>query len=377
MRVNPFSSSRLYRTLLTLMVGCSLMFAVAVSAQVPSYLRTEVPVKDQSQKERNAAAELGLLDVLVRMSGTENVRFDDAILQASSQAINFVEQFQYAELTDQALQAEGYVNIMQMTFSQRILKSLLRDAEHKFWSTNRPTTLVWLVEDHLDYGKQFVQAVNLDAPVVEGLTSAAKYRGLPLSFPLLDFQDQIALSAERVWELDEGAILAASERYSPDVILVGKYTVTSSGQFLSNWQFFHAGENRVYDRRAQEAQSIGEAAISPLANYLAEKYAINLSVGDRRYFALQIKNIQRFSDYKGLLGLLKRQDSVVDVHLDEVSHDELNLRVRSEATVEQFISMLKLDDSLVLEPARDSTLPTWQRLERGSDINPLVYRWAP
>ncbi len=356
---------------------CGLLLATSVLAESERYFKADVPVKSQNRQERVSAAELGILDVLVRLSGSENVRFDDALLGATSQAINFVEQFQYAEVEDAELIAQGYKNILQLSFSPRVLRSMLRDSDHKFWPINRPATLVWLVEDHAEFGKQFVQGGADEAAIVSGLQMSAAYRGLPLSFPLLDFQDQTVLSAEQLWALDEEVILQASQRYSADVILVGKYTSTSSGQTWSNWQFFHAGQNRLYDRRGPDARRVGEAAIHPLANFLANMYAIELTNEDKNLIAMQVKNVRSFADYKNLMTLLDAEDSIVEIKLDEVTRDVLSLRLRSEANIEQLISMLALRDSLSAVVEVDQSIPAWQRAAPGSHANPLIYLWRP
>ncbi len=343
-------------------------------AQSERYFSAEVPVKGQSRQEREQAAELGLLDVLVRMSGDENVRLDDNVLSDSRQAIRYVQQFQYDELTDEAALSEDYSALLRFKYSDNAVREFLTRHGYPFWSVKRPVTLVWLVEDSVEYGKQFVPH-DPAHPLIQGVEKQASYRGVPLSFPLQDFQDQMALGAERLWALDEQAILDASARYDADVVLVGKFTETSSGQIWSNWQFFHLDQSRVYDVRAEEALQLGASAIDPLADFLAARYAVDTGANQDSAYIVHVRNIHGFADYRGLFDLLSRLDAIESVQVDLAHQDRLQLRVSSDATVEQLVSLLRLGNHLFAEAAGGGEVPGWQQAPLGSLANPLRYRW--
>lgn len=359
-----------------------LVFAVSIySAQVYAisegqYFNADVPVRSQSELERKSAAELGLLDVLVRMSGSEAVRVNDEVLSRSTKAIRFVEQFQYAELSDENLLAQGYQFILQFTFSERFVKQTLSHSGQKFWSVNRPSVLVWLVEDSAEFGKQFLSEES-SPELFRGLYEGANYRGLNLSFPLLDFQDQTALNPRQVWDLDEVAIAEASLRYSADAVLVGNVTLTSSGLRLSNWQYFHAQRSRVLDLRAESERNLGYQAVGQLADALAAKYALLPGEQDSGYYSLFIENVRSFADYRGLVKVFEQLDNVTEVRMDEVQYERIRLRLQSDGTLDQLLDILALNTSLnLVDDISSNTLPAWQRRPLGSMANPLRYRWS-
>ena len=365
----------------TLLIGAAsllLLSATATFAQVRSVLTpfvADVPVSSQALGKRGAAAELGLLDVLVRVSGSEDIRYNDDILTKTSDAIRYVEQFEYLEL-DEKLDDPRYTSILRMHFSERLVKRLLSETGQKFWSLNRPPVLVWLVEDSLSHGKQMLNDTH-ESALVEGLLEGARYRGIQLAFPLLDFQDQVALGAQKLWALDDNAILDASERYQPEVILVGKFTTISSGQLWSNWEFFYKGDSRVYDLKGEDQFQAGKDAVNPVADYLAKTFAVKLSAGDTDYYYARISNIQSFGDYKNLMQALTSIDAIGNIVLDSISGDVLNLRFKSEASANQLRDLIGLNKGLSARAlGEQSHLPAWQRSQPGSREYPLNYYWG-
>jgi hypothetical protein len=350
-----------------------------VQADAPSHLSpfiADVPVASQSVTARSSAAELGLLDVLVRVSGSENVRYDDEVLAKTSSALRYVEQFEYMSIEQDELLDEGYRHLLRLQFSERLVKRLLSETDHKFWSISRPKVLVWLVEDSVEHGKQMMGSAS-ESDVVKGLLKGARYRGIPIEFPLMDFQDQVALGVQALWDLDEQAIMDGSERYRPEVILVGKYTTTSSGATWSNWQFFYNNDSRVYDLRGDDQSLVGSDAITPLADFLAQTFAVKLSASDTEYYFAKVTNIRSYGDYRGLLNAVSGLDAIGDVQLDRVHDHTVEIRFKSEANVDQLTGLLALSNKLVLSnDLSQGALPAWQRSELGSSDNPLLYQWA-
>jgi len=336
----------------------------------------EVAVESQDPRARRKAAEQGLLDVLVRVSGSENVRANGTILAQAPNAIRYVEQFEYTELLDQEALDAGNEFALRLRFSERIVKRLLRDGGENFWSLNRPSVLVWLVEDSAENGKNLV-GFDTDSEIVQGLLKGARYRGVKLQFPLLDFEDQVAMGVQNLWDFDESAIREASERYQAELILVGTYTTTSSGQIWSNWQYFFEENSRLYDFRGEQALGIGVDAIAVLADFLASKFAVPLSEQDSGFYYAEVSNIRNYRDYRALMDALEGLDAIGAVMLDATSADVVSLRLKSEGSVEQLTGLLALNRRLKTHSDADGNVPAWQQARLGSLENPLRYFWQP
>ncbi len=372
-----------YPSVFTRIVSLSLLISLShmsFGQGQADYYQGTVPVKSQQSKERRLATEDALLQVLVRMSGSLDPQYDDRILQRLSRASNYVEQFQYQALKSKPLKEEGYRELLTLSFSAGAVRKILGDANMPFWSENRPNTLIWLAEDNVDVGKQLLNQGS-EAPIVESLIDAGLKRGLPIIFPVLDLEDRIALSAEDVWSVDEAKIVEASARYGADVILVGRYSQTSRGEVWSIWQFFHAGASQSYDSRVtlddqKNNTVIGEDALFPLADFLAERYAILSEGEDSGRLVVDVSGVSDFRAFRKSLDYLEGLAGVSALQVAEVKDGGLRLYLESEASIDKLMSTINLDSKLVAVADVENSLPEWQRGPKGSAENPLRFRWV-
>lgn len=393
-RRERYSAASKFRRVASLFVLCVLTFVLPINAGAEGdyeYFRADVKVKNQDLGERRRAAEEGLREVLLRVSGAEDVLENLTVQAQLKRASQLVEQFQYVALSEdetnnRAGDSSGassdsgeYSEIVSFKFSSFLIEKLLMDAGQMFWPVNRPSTLLWLVEDNVDLGKQLVNGQS-GGELIQAIEASARRRGLPINYPLLDLEDQLSLSAEQVWGLDEQAVLQASARYRADVILVGRYTVTSAGELWTTWQFFHAGEARLYDSRSSAIEDrfiedVAQDAISPLANFLANRYSIIPQAESEPRLLVQIAGIQNFDDYRGALNYLEGLAAISDVGLLAVKQDTLLLDVKSESSLDRLLGTFELEKRLVPHGA-NSQLPIWQQARRGSEENPLKFHWT-
>jgi len=363
--------------------GVLFAFFIAFSGVAQSaddYFQATVPVKNQSSSTRQSAAKLALQQVLFRISGTSAVKDAAGLRGNLAKAISYVDQFQYAPTTDAQLNEQGYTQLVSMRFSPSAVRKMLVDAELPFWSVNRPSTLVWIVEDSAEFGRQLVNEQS-ESPVLAGIKSAAAERGLPLRYPILDLDDQLSMSVDDVWELNEAAITKASARYRADVIMVGRYSTTSRGEVWATWQFFHAGATRSHDSRVNlendtAITELGVDALYPLADFLAERYAIvpKLEIGGS--LVVQIEGVRDFGDYRRSMNYLEGLAAISSVTLASVNRGEMMLYLDSKSSVERLIGALALDNKLVPLNDTQTDVPVWQQAPPGTLENPLKFSWS-
>ncbi|WP_158224603.1 DUF2066 domain-containing protein [Agaribacterium haliotis] len=328
-------------TVISVFILLAFSFSSARAANSADLFKAEVAVDDQSTKQRQLAAASGLMDVLLRLSGSEEVRSNELLQKKSRSALNYVEQFRYENSVD----TDGNKQLqLALDFSPSSLKSLLAEAQFSFWPVKRPAVLVWLVEDSAEHGRQIVPADDLELELAQALQAAASYRGLPLAFPLLDFQDQTALNAEQLWRLDEQAVLDASARYGNQLILVGKLSLTSDAQVLSSWQFYSPENIDSYDFRNASLRQTMDKAIAPAVQYQLNHYA--LSLDSESSLRMQVSAVNTYSDYRALLSLLNKLDAVTSVQVVTLQADTLQLSLQSEADKQQLAALLALEPSL-------------------------------
>ena len=374
--VRPYCLALASRRVLSTVAALLIVLVAPLSFGGNSFYEAEVPVPSQSATDREQAARVGMAEVLVRLSGNEFAIENEEVTHALRKGIGYVEQFTYTRNTVETEIADGMLERLHLSYSKNALERLLRQANLPIWPTARPSTLIWLVVDDPDLGKQFI-ANATDIGVTDSLISAATQRGLPLRFPLVDLEDQSTLMPEDVWNLDESAILNASERYSADVILVGRVSQTSRGDFWATWQYFHRGETRVYDSRSATVTELGVAALGPLADYLANKYAIQTGEAEAPLVVLQVEGIGSFGQYRQTLNYLESLALTNSVMLAAVRGDTLLLFVESETGIDKFVSTLALEGRLKPQKAISSSdVPVWNQAARGTLESPLLYRYS-
>lgn len=356
------------------------------------YYRAAVAVQSQSTTERSRAAKEGFMEVMLRISGSEAALINELVMSHATRALQYVEQYRYQPITDEALKEQGFALNAVMKFSPAIIEKVLTEAQLPFWS-NRPTTLVWLAVDDPVEGRILVNKQNASG-VVASLEHAAYLRGLPLTYPLLDLDDRLAMPVDNIWEINEEAILAASERYNADVILVGRYSPTSKGEIWSIWHYFHDGASRSYDSRVSaldaedenaEQTPIDEVALFdqlavdalyPLADFLADRYAIQSHTEAGGRLVVQVGGIGDFSRYRQSLSYFEGLAAVSNVLIAGVRQDTLLLFLESEADIDKFLKMVALDGKLKNNDESVDLSPAWQQVQRGTLENPLRFTWS-
>lgn len=356
--VVPFKPLRLY----LLLVWVSLFVSVSVQANTSlTYYDASVPVRSQEIKERQYAAQKGLQEVLVRMSGSEQTLDNASVQQAVGQALRYVEAFEYRIMQDEVWLERGYGEQVLLSFSPTVVKRILRDASQAFWPENRPKVLLWLVED-TEEGKRMV-GDNPEHPLVGAIEDVAVTVGLPLAVPLLDLRDQQALSAKEAWRLDENALTRAAERYRAEVVLAGRLFVNGRGEQIATWQFWHRDDTQTYDSRAQDLTRAGYDALDPLVTYLAERYAVMPSVGGERELLMQVSGVGDFKAYSQVMRYLSGIAMVRAVSLVAVEDQQLLLFLRTDADQRRLANTLSLDNKLFVQ---DDSVPVVRITTAGS-----------
>ncbi len=357
----------MFNRLLILM--CLFALAMHVGAAPIDFYGASVPVVSQTSRERSRAAQKGLEQVLIRVSGSIKVAESPNIISALSKASTYLEQYHYQlRRLENGDREEHLVMAFSPSHVQRILSS------ESIWPTNRPKTLVWLVQDNVETGKSFIN--KIETPVTQGLQQASVTRGLPISFPLMDLDDQLALSEEQVWALDEEAILEASERYQVDTILVGRYTETALGKWRGTWQFFHRGQNRVFDMRSDTGEELGIQAIAPVADYLARLYSITTNLESDSQLFVQISQVEGFQSYKGVLNYLKRLAVVSSFNMVSIEGENVLLGLQLAGSLSQLESAVSLDEKIQPFPSQPSTDYSWLSTPEGTIEQPLKFVWV-
>jgi len=352
------------------------------AVEVPGLYEAEVPVSGQGAAERLTASRTALEQVLVKVSGNADVAQLPQIEPLLKQAEQWVQRYQYraappdaagtaVNTTQKAANAPAEAaeqpnadtpatpgQLLWESFDRQTINQRLYDAGVPVWGVNRPATLLWLVIS--DGGDRYLVGGDNRPDVQAMVTAQARRRGLPLNVPLLDLQDQGALTVTDVWGDFPDVISRASERYQPDAILVGRVYSVAADQWQGHWTLYHRGDVTTWETDLGSQDTAIAAGIAGTTQQFAKRYALDLTPGIANTVSLSIENVATLSDYARLMRYLQSLDPVAEVRVARIEGPMVNLRVKVRGEPRGLIQTIALGKTLVAaaQPAGTSEFMT-------------------
>ncbi|GAB6264381.1 DUF2066 domain-containing protein [Photobacterium sp. R1] len=323
----------------------ALMALPLQAATVETLYQAQVSLPDTDSQTAQTARATALQQVLVKVSGQSNIADNEVIQKALENNSAYVSQLGRGSVNGQPM--------LDVSFDREKIRTLLTQANATFWSEQRPTILVWLIEDKSrDRTIVFDQSGNaLQSP----LNQAAALRGLPLLLPIGDFEDVTAISVPDLWGGFAQPIAKASSRYQPDAVMVVR--VKGSGEKTQlNWQLFPDSPAAMLDGKAEpvEGRISGPAAIQEMMNTVADnlaaRYAIQLGGATEGGFAIEVANIRHVEDFFQLESLLKTMSSVAEVNATHLQGDRVRFSIRLLSNEQAFARELSMEPRLQSQP---------------------------
>lgn len=379
---------------------------VAQALQVTGLYSYRVAVANESEAERVRAFGEALAAVIVKVTGTRRWLEDPAVARALNNAQSYVEAISYSSETvslpppeepaepqvtaagdtDQVsatpapvvtapprptTREQRYVNV---TFAASLINELLTNANVPIWDSNRPSVLVWMVLQDVS-GDRRLLTVDRDPEIIELIQRFGVERGVPLIFPVLDFEDRRNLPVESLWNLDEAAISAASVRYGADTVLAGRLLFTASSELVGLWQFIFQNEATVFDGFESDLQAYLYNPLDRITNQLANYFAIVPVATDQRYVRLRVDGIDDLNAYSGLLNYVRNLGLVRSVTPAQLDGERLELELGLQGDAQQLLELIALDRDLLPISAAMDRLPG---APAGAISNPSIlhYRWT-
>lgn len=352
----------------------------SLALQVSGLYSQDVPVANDGEAERNRAFEDALAAVVIKVSGDPRWLEDPTIGRAISQAQSYVEATSYFSesiqlpLEDNTLsdevQAEQFYTAEQrfisVNFASSLIDELLAEASIPVWDSNRPSVLVWMVLQSSAGDRSFLTE-DSNPEILQAMRDFATARGLPIIFPVLDFEDRRSLSENVVWNLDEQAIAAASERYGADSILAGRLHFTASEELVGLWQFLFQEEAEVFDGFDTDLQSYLHDPLNRITTRLAGYFAILPESFAGETIRLRIDGIKNLNAYSSLLSYVESLGLVATVTTAEVDGERIELQLSLLGDSRQLFEQIALDRDL---------LPISSTAAASNPPSLLHYRWT-
>lgn len=318
------------------------MFCVALlsplshAVKVENLYRASFPVADQTPESRDKLAAAGLARVIVRASGARETPDSEQLRSVLAQANRYMQQFSYENAE------EGYV--VNLDYAKSAVDTLLRKLDLPIWPDKRPQVLLWLAQD--DFQQRQMVNVAEQELLLEAVQQVEAERALPISLPVMDLDDRVAFPVAQAWSLNEQSLMAASSRYQSDVAVLGRLSITGSGQWLASWLLADRGKLQLFDGRAASAEELVQDGLSQVADYLAAQHAIIASPVDSKPHYMQLDNIANFRSYRKVLDYLNSLAMVRHAEPDLVLGDQLRLRLFIDGQLKQLVDAIALDKVL-------------------------------
>jgi len=340
-----------------------LVGAPAARAEVVPWLyEVEVPVADQSAAARTAAAQAALLELLTRLTGLTNVPRMQAVTAALAAPDQYYNQFRFvdAQREDELGQPQKELHVS-IQFEAASILRLLKSTDLPIWRADRPKVVAWVVVEA--NGQREIIGADSHSDLALAMQQRAKQRGLWLTLPLLDLEDQVHVDPAAVWGRLSAVLDPASERYDADIVLVGRVQALDDGSWAAGWEFWIDGAERPLAAKGEDSAMLGRGGVDFVADELAQRYAVLARAPQN--IRLNVAGIRSPADYGNLLGYLGRLEFVDEVRLASVRGDRMALVLTTRAEPEQLLKMFAVDQYLA-EAGGSGVSPSgiellWQR----------------
>jgi len=331
-------------SILLLLAGLLLAPLPGTAARLDHLFEAEVPAAARDAQARDAALGLALQQVIVRVTGSAATLQTGAGAQLLKNPGRFVEQYRFNEVPasgDQPRQLRLWAQFDGVTLARE-----LREAGLPYWGPERPDVLAWLAVD--DQGRRYLLSETGGQTAGQALKQAALRRGLPLTLPLLDLEDQRAVSFTDVWGGFLGRVKAASERYRPQVIVTARLERDSpGGDWRGQWQLTDQGLMQSWSTRAPTLEEAVDAGVADAAQWLAQRYAvISTQAGVR---TIVVDNVGNLEDYARVSGYLASLSPVEHVDVTRVGDREVEFSLKlsaDERNLRQLIALGRMLQSV-------------------------------
>lgn len=315
------------------------------AAVVEDLYTVELPVADQTTTQRLEVFNQALREVIVKVSGSEEVLARPDLERPLTNSSRYVRQFRYInKKATSADDLEADRLYLRIAFNQELLEKLLRENNIPLWGKERPSTLM-LISFDMNKNVALVSA-DTAADVVEELEMIATRKGLPVLFPLLDLEDRVVLGVRDIVQLNETSIQALADRYVPDSVLVGQIVGRVGQGWQGSWQVRFGDRMMEWTYQSQDRLDLMQQAIAQLAKTLATEYALQSFSNLEEDVLLRVDEVTGIADYQRILNYLQALDAVQSVRLVLIQGNQLTYRVSLRNSLQDLQQLISLGDQL-------------------------------
>jgi len=326
----------------------SVLFAVFVNAQqFDNPYQGNVLTVSFDEKELKEQA---LKQVLVKVSGNTDIDKlgETKLLLKNTQ--NLLSQYGYRKI-----QGAEYFSAV---FDKRKINKALKDMQQPVWGDTRPVTLIWLINNNKLVSDNIIKQSN-DASLSWSLQQTEIRRGISLQFPLMDLDDNLALSVSDVKGRFYDQVASASTRYSRQHFVTAELQSTSSDKWRLKWQLVQSNNVSKQNITLINKQFVGgkssitKQMVNAIADYYAGQYAILENQGEKFTQTLHINGIDSLAELAKLNSVLKSLFAIASYKIVALEAQQVSVEVKINGGLNSFKNALIVQPNLKL----DTSLP--------------------
>ncbi|WP_354624773.1 DUF2066 domain-containing protein [Psychromonas sp. MME2] len=349
------------RVIVVLRSLCILLFLFSClinATQFDDPYQGYIVVENQNEAQLKS---LALKQVLIKVSGNKEIT---ALSDSNSlfQNINtMLSQYGYVNL--------GSTRYFTAVFDKHKINQALTDMQQSIWGDTRPITLVWLISD--GQGERKLVSDNVitsasDNVLSQTLQNEQLNRGIKLQFPLMDLDDNLAISVSDVSGRFYGQIASASMRYNTNHFVVAQWQEDSTSMGTLTWQLVTYNEQNKQSRVLINEESRGSkeslitAMIDKVADYYAGQYAISINPDGELSQTITVNGITSLAQLTELTALLGNLLSVSSYSIAHVDVSTVTIDIQVNGGLDSF------KNGLLAQPHLQAEL---------SDSNEFNFNW--
>jgi len=307
------------------------------AVQVDELFTVQMPVESRDRAQRMEAIKAGIGQVLVRVTGDGSIAQNADVEAVIRGAAQYVQRFRYLP----AKKGEGFELVID--FDETRLNKDLANRGLPVWGRERPAVLSWVA---VSQGANRFMISSKGRRSERGvLNEAARDRGIPLIFPLLDVEDNNKVRSGDIVGGFYDTVDEASKRYAADAVLIGRVQ-RQQGQWVGRWRLREGDQTVVFESEGSSLDEVLTQGVNGLASYLASWHATQGFSDQASAVEVHVNQVNSLADYIKVRDYLKAFDSVLDVTPRQISLAQAHLVVRMRGTARDLERLVMLGDVL-------------------------------
>ena len=314
---------------------CCCLPLVVSAAQVTDLYQGKAPTSG----DMTAAQSQALGDVLVKVTGKRDILTQPDVVKALAAPADYVQQYSYQDI--------GSVKFLKADFNVAKVNALVGQSKFALLGPVRPQVAIWLV---VDEGERRILPDQSGDGWSEALRAQTQAMGLPVSLPLMDLDDNMAVNATDVWGRFADPVLKASQRYGAEMVVLGK--LSPEGEAWSiDWGLYgskpgaQAGELTELTKGSGSGTQAEVAKGFADAGWLVQQYGTRLS----GVASSQTLVVEGLSDIDGMIQiqkLLQEMASVTKVAIGKLEGDKVTFNLSLQGDKAELVRGLQLESRL-------------------------------